>query len=259
MKNKISTCISAMAAIALFLCISAPAFAETVTSPTPWTVTFTSSEEMDCNFSSDDVAQLASDLQPGDTAKMAITLKNANSQSTDWYMTTQILRSLEETSQSATGGAYSYTLSYTGPDGKTDTFFSSDTVGGEGAAGEDVGLHEVSNITDEYFLLGTLTTGQEGLVQLDITLDGETQGNSYQDTLADLSMDFAVELTPPTGPDQNGPRNIANRHGLPQTGDTLMGTILTFGGIAVLGLLVLVIALIGRGKRRNAERGGAQR
>ncbi len=164
MMSKIRNTAAAMIALMLALCLSVPAFAETMTSSTPWTVTFTSSEQMDCNFNSDDVAQLASDLQPGDTAKMAITLKNSNSQSTDWYMTTQILRSLEETSQSATGGAYTYTLAYTGPDGQTDTFFSSDTVGGEGTAGEDVGLHEVSDITKEYFLLGTLTTGQEGLV-----------------------------------------------------------------------------------------------
>ena len=29
-----------------------------------------------------------------------------------------------------------------------------------------------------------------------MALDGETQGNDYQDTLADLQMNFAVELAP---------------------------------------------------------------
>ena len=42
-----------------------------------------------------------------------------------------------------------------------------------------------------------------------MALDGETQGNSYQDTLADLQMNFAVELRDdlPTQPTPNQPGN----------------------------------------------------
>ena len=44
-----------------------------------------------------------------------------------------------------------------------------------------------------------------GIITLEVALDGETQGNSYQDTLADLQMNFAVELRDdlPTQPTPN--------------------------------------------------------
>ena len=41
--------------------------------------------------------------------------------------------------------------------------------------------------------LETMKTGASGVVTLKVALDGETQGNSYQKTLADLEMSFAVE------------------------------------------------------------------
>lgn len=246
--------LSIVTSAALVASIGAPAFAETMTSEQPWTVTFTQSDDMECNFDSEDVAQLVSDIQPGDTARMAVTLSNENSRSTDWYMTTKILRSLEEAAENAKGGAYTYTLTYTDPANETTTFFSSDTVGGESSAGENVGLHEVSDISSEYFYLGTLTKGQEGLVQLDIMLDGETQGNSYQDTLADLSMDFAVEFTPDSGEPIKNIVNVGRTAGFAQTGDQFMVIMCVMGGIAALGLIVLIIAIIGRRKGNKARR-----
>ena len=48
---------------------------------------------------------------------------------------------------------------------------------------------------NSYIFLDTYETGKGGVIKLTISLDGETQGNDYQDTLADLAMDFAVELS----------------------------------------------------------------
>ena len=56
-----------------------------------------------------------------------------------------------------------------------------------------VGLHEATGALQNYFYLDSLKTGQSGTITLYVALDGETQGNSYQDTLADLQMNFAVE------------------------------------------------------------------
>ena len=44
-----------------------------------------------------------------------------------------------------------------------------------------------------------IRSGNTGTVKLKVRLDGETQGNSYQNTLARLQMDFAVEQ-PESGP-----------------------------------------------------------
>ena len=44
-----------------------------------------------------------------------------------------------------------------------------------------------------FFYLKTLEPGESGNVKLLVGLDGESQGNVYQDTLAKLMMNFAVE------------------------------------------------------------------
>jgi hypothetical protein len=46
---------------------------------------------------------------------------------------------------------------------------------------------------DDYFFLGTLSKGETGKVVLNVSLDGETEGNAYFDTLARLALKFAVE------------------------------------------------------------------
>ena len=42
--------------------------------------------------------------------------------------------------------------------------------------------------------IGTLKKGEEATVSLYIELDGETQGNDYQSALANLELNFAVEV-----------------------------------------------------------------
>ena len=80
------------------------------------------------------------------------------------------------------------------------------------AAGE--GLKEATSSLKEYFYLDTLSRNQSGVITLEVALDGETQGNDYQDTLADLQMEFAVELrdTPdnPPGDNPNNPNSPNN-------------------------------------------------
>ena len=111
-------------------------------------------------------------------------------------MTNKVLYSLEDRSKnSATGGgAYTYTLTYKGHDGETRTLFDSDTVGGENESAAGEGLHGATNALKDYLYLDTLAKGESGTITLEVALDGETQGNDYQDTLADLQMNFAVEL-----------------------------------------------------------------
>jgi hypothetical protein len=107
------------------------------------------------------------------------------------------------------------------------------------AAGE--GLHEATDALTDYFYLDTLSSGQSGTVTLKIALDGETQGNDYQDTLADLQMNFAVELTT-----ASGTRQVVN------TGDgrSFLPYILA---MALSGLVLLALAIysLKRAKRRE--------
>ncbi len=252
-----------------------PAQAETYYGDENWKVAFTSEDKMESSFSTADINDVIGGMQPGDNVIITLNLKNENRTITDWYMRNEVLYSLEDrsTNKETSGGAYTYRLVYTDKDGEVNTLFDSDTVGGESAddtinrMGE--GLKSATNALKDYFYLDTLAKGAGGVVTLEVALDGETQGNHYQDTLADLQMDFAVELrdTPRGGggggggtPDTPGtpntpdtPGSTTSRTGVVRTGDD--NQIVLFSVISgVTGLLLLLYCIYNlRAYRKRRE------
>lgn len=147
---------------------------------------------MESDFKDSSVQQEIGRLLPGGSVTVQVKLENLRNQNTDWYMTNQVLRSLEESSDSAKGGAYTYELIYKDDaTGEETTLYSSQSVGG-GDSRE--GLHEADEALGDYLYLGRLGSGGTGKVSLTVALDAETLGNAYQSTLADLQMAFAVEV-----------------------------------------------------------------
>ena len=67
-------------------------------------------------------------------------------------------------------------------------------VGGDYGFEDRIGLHEATDNLEEFFFLDTLNSGESGVVTLTVSLEGETQGNIYQNTAARIQMNFAVEL-----------------------------------------------------------------
>lgn len=177
--------------------LTLPVYADSFQGGSGWQVKFTDENKMESNFKTSDMDDSVSVLQPGDSVVFTINLKNENSTATDWWMTNEVLKSLEDGSPNgASGGAYEYVLTYKDKTGEEVTLFDSDRVGGEDGYSGLEGLHAATIALDEYFYLDTLDFGQSGIVTLQVSLDGETQGNTYQDTLANLQMNFAVELNP---------------------------------------------------------------
>ena len=178
---------------ALACALALPAAAEHYTGAEDWTVAFTG-KGMESNFKSGDFDDAMTALQPGDSVTLTVHLKNTTADGiTDWYMTNEVLRSLEESQQVARNGGYSYELTYTGPGGEQAVLYSSDAIGGEKDQQAGLGLHEATDSLEDFFYLDQLLGGQSATVTLEVSLDGETQGNAYQDTLAQLQMNFAAE------------------------------------------------------------------
>lgn len=198
----------------LLLIQGLPAHAETFYGDETWNVTFNSDNEMASSFKTSDINDVVSGMQPGDNVIITLSLKNDNQTATDWYMKNEVLYSLEDRSANGQtkGGAYTYRLSYRSNQGGEETvLFDSDTVGGEDVSAAGEGLKEATSSLKEYFYLDTLSQSQSGVITLEVALDGETQGNDYQDTLADLQMEFAVELRDtPDNPAGDNPRNPNN-------------------------------------------------
>ncbi len=199
------------------------------------------------NFDVESFSDALSGLQPGDDITLNIAVRNACGKTVNWYLQTEILKSLEDSSE-ASGGAYVYKLTYVGSDGAEQKLYDSKTVGGEmgSDAGENapVGLNEVDSALSEYMYLERMEAGKEGAVTLYIELDGETQSNNYQSTIANLRMRFATEL-------------VAEKTVI--TGDdtkdiTAIYKIMTASGIVVL-LLALDSALSsGKSKKKKAKK-----
>lgn len=177
--------------------IAAPAHADTLPAEDPgWYVTLNKNGKMESNFSSNKLDETIGNMQPGDEAVFRITVNNEYNDTIDWYMENDILYSLEDRSanKGTTGGGYTYRLTYTDTTGKENVLFDSDTVGGDNISEAGEGLNEVSSSLENWFLMDTMKASTTGKVELYVMMDGETQGNNYQDTLADLKLNFAVEF-----------------------------------------------------------------
>lgn len=235
-----------------------PVCAETSYGDPNWGVTFTADKEMESNFKSSNLDEAIYGLQPGDNAVITVALKNEYDTNTSWYMTNEVLYSLEDRSNNdATGGgAYTYILTYTDHEGVETTLYDSSNVGGDDEQSE--GLHEATDSLEDYFYLDSLTRGEAGKVTLEVALDGETQGNDYQDTLADLQMNFAVELdadVPPGTPPGTTPP--ATTTDLVKTGDEINQTPFFIAAVAS-GCLFLILFIVSIRERRKEKKRRAE-
>lgn len=241
----------------LALCMSTPAFADHIEGSTGWYVEYTSDGRIEDNYSQASWADNVSKLQPGDDITLTVEIRQSNDTPCDWYLTNAVLKSLED--GDASGSAYGYKLSYEGPS-NSRTLYESKSVGGKGSA---EGLAEATSAMDDYFYLGTLSKGESGHIKLDVSLDGETEGNAYFDTLARLSLKFAVEPNAEqkatestvTTTETVVNRTIsANHEHLAKTGDptTLFPVYL---GIAGLGIVCLALAIRNVRSKQSEEEG----
>ncbi len=193
--------ISLVLAVCLFAGSALTAQAEVIKGKDGWKAEFTG-KEIESNFTSQAFADEIVGLQGGDSIEIRIAVKNSSDSGTEWYMSNEVLQSLEDGTQ-AQNGAYKYELTYYGS-GDPVTLFSSESVGGENSPAGKEGLHEVSEQLEQYLYLDHLDKGAEGYITLLVTLNGETQNAGYQNTLARLQLNFAVEKTRGGGSGSSG-------------------------------------------------------
>lgn len=271
---KLKKLLSLLLTAALACALALPAAAEHYTGADDWVVAF-NGKGMESNFKSSVFDDAMTALQPGDSVTLNVQLKNTTADDvTDWYMTNEVLRSLEESQQVARSGGYTYELTYTGPGGEKATLFSSEAIGGEKDQQAGLGLHEATDSLEDFFYLDQLLPGQSASVSLEVSLDGETQGNAYQDTLAQLQMNFATELkeTADGGRFDSNYTDTVSSHGrrlgknsrgkvyvtrlIPQTSDEGHPLLIAvICGVSGLALLVLGILKLRSTKKENREKG----
>ena len=202
-------------------------------------------DELSWDTSSGSIREALSGLQPGDTVKIKINYTNDSDKETDWYLRNEVLKTLEDAS-SAAGGGYSYKLTNHGKTG-TMEIFDSKAVGGSDAyepSGIAKGLKAATDATEmeDFFYIDTLGAGDGGYTELVVGLDGESQANVYENTAAELQLEYAVEIA-------EGEDVIKYVHRKVDTGDmtNIMLPVAVFAGALVL----LVLAVLSYRKDRK--------
>lgn len=164
---------------------------------TGWTVSYDGSQ-LTSDYNQDTVNSTLKGMMPGDSLTITVPYQNNSTKTTDYYMSSNVISSLED-STSTSGGAYSYAISYTNGS-TTDYIYNSETLGGDST---DVqGLMQAASMNDNYFYIGRLASGESGYVTITVALDGNSQTNAYMNKLAQLGVQFAVEDT------ASGVRNV---------------------------------------------------
>lgn len=171
-----------------------PALAKTYNEK--WTVEFTGDKMVDEGTAN--ITKTLSGMQPGDSACFTIQLKEGPQGNADWYMRNKVLSTMEDSFANAnerSGGSCSYKLTYRNPKGEDKIILTNEVVSGDKGTGETKGLFDATDATGEWFFLEDLAPNATAWMMLEVSIDGETHGNTYFDT--DASVQLASRPSPP--------------------------------------------------------------
>lgn len=248
-------------ALGLVLLITAGTAALAADEGGQWEVSYAGGKQLESDYTLSGLADKVFQMQPGDEIELTANLSNKDSLSSNWYMTNKVLETLEQAAHTPAGGAYTYRLTYQGPgDAEELELYNSQRVGGESTqtralADNRIGLQQATQGLEEWLYLDTLGSGQSGVVRLHVALDGESQGNTYQDTLARLQLNFAVDpVTEYSRTETRTDTRTQQRElRIVRTGD--INQALPFIILAgVSGLLLLILGLMGLAEKKRLKK-----
>lgn len=232
---------------------------EAKTHTTSWPVTY-DGNKVTSKFSENVTNATMSAVMPGDTVIYEIDY--STSVDADFYLNADIINSLEERdandneSYEATEGAYTYIIK-----NGDQVICDSELIGVSDEADLIKGLKQVDG-EDKFFELGRLPAGGSGKVTISITLDGNSQDNSYMYKLATLDIKIGAQAAPknvvnhkpgasrkvvytvPGGTeivsitDPDTPLAVVRNN--PQTGDMIAPILVCTTGL-ILGFLIIAI------------------
>lgn len=234
------------------------------------TATFDGSEEIQYNY--DDLENFGTafeNMLPGDERTQEIILRNTYDRAVDFFMEVEVIQELEKTRQETSGAGYDFSLTVTQEgvnDGNPQMIYGGAKEEDAWIGGDKEGLADINTVLDQYgekgIKVATLAKDEEAVIALNVSLDGQTGGNSYQDVQGTFQFKFHVSYDDPEevvrevkGEDQivteqvKGDDRVVTRTVKEadktiiqrvKTGDTTV--ILPL--VALMGLCVLIIAVV---------------
>ncbi len=202
------------------------------------TVTFDGSK-VAVSYDGAGLAEAFSGMSPGDEVTFTFRLVNSSGKTSEWYVENQVKKAFED-SAAASNGAFSYEIAYQDPAGTATVLYTNDTVGGETAGSAPQGLHQATSAMEEYFYLGSLAPGEQAAFTIRMAIDGETLSNSYQNTLADLAVNFGVETPDGTSATTK-----------PRTGD--LSDVTLYLALFAVTAVILAVLLLTRARKEGSH------
>ncbi|WNV56989.1 MucBP domain-containing protein [Oscillospiraceae bacterium NTUH-002-81] len=219
------------------------------------TVTFDGKQIVYSNYEVTDFGDAFDNMLPSETRTQEIILKNADQRAVDFYMSAQVLKSLQEIGEDNAFYHVSLDLVQNG----TFTRIYGDgqelaTVGGSNNGAR--GLKELDDTLDDYYLLAVLKGGETAKLQLTVELDGESGDNVYMARDGKIQFDFRVQYDDPKAPEvitvKGDPvvhvvKKVQTVYRGVKTGDQAPVAILL--GVLVLSVILMIVVIVRRKKK----------
>lgn len=267
--------------LALVSMISFLTFPEIARAESEFWAKYSGGKSIETNFKDQEsFDEVFRNMQPGESRELTVSI--SSTVDSRWWIENQVIYSSEDIGQSegahteqnadegrTASGGYEYELYYY-PDANNMSedsrvnLLDKERVGGDNTT-SGVGLHQATvSLEDFTEFEDSLKPGETGLISLKITVDGETQGNAYQDTAFAVRLRFAAETNTTTTVTPGASRTTTTTGSTTRSGsvtattpaktsdDSHMLRYAVIAGISALVLLILGIATV-RYRKNNLK------
>jgi len=176
-------------------------------------------------------------MEPGESRDLSLTLTNADSNDTNFYMSAEILKNIAE--QGDKNAIYDFSIA------KNGTVFFDTVIGGSSSDKQNISIGSEYLQEDNTILLDTLSKGQKDTITISLKLDGDSAENAYMNQSGKIQLVFSAgsPVTP-------SPGNIVNTIVRYVTGQGTVTTVNVNTGVQgamtpiIIALVLLAAAII---------------
>lgn len=176
-------------------------------------------------------------MEPGESRDLSLTLTNADSNDTNFYMSAEILKNIAE--QGDKNAIYDFSIA------KNGTVFFDTVIGGSSSDKQNISIGSEYLQEDNTILLDTLSKGQKDTITISLKLDGDSAENAYMNQSGKIQLVFSAgsPVTP-------SPGNVVNTIVRYVTGQGTVTTVNVNTGVQgamtpiIIALVLLAAAII---------------
>ena len=155
----------------------------------PPTATFDGRTDISYNYDADDFGSGFYDMLPGEEREQTICLENITDRDVDFFMSASVIQSFEDIRE-ASGGAYHIRL-VSVQNGREKVIYGNEEGTDANVGGVDKeGLKDLNGIVNEWFLAASLPGQGKADIRLEVSLEGESHNNTYQDAAGRFQFMF---------------------------------------------------------------------